>query len=212
MKALLVALLGSSCVSIPDAPRVPAEVLARIEGLPSPAFRAHLSCEPSSGELSVSCEATLDEVRRLLSRSPWFASLDAEPEEASLLLAVEPLERTPRWAHPGHNAGTVLFALVFPVHWKDRAGYRITAALPGGASTARIDTRREGNAVFWGLAPLLNLSRDRSFRGSERRELDRLLAQLLPPGRPGPAVAGRPPRPPESGVELLSPIPRYASS
>lgn len=177
--ALLAWLVASACVSRPD-PRLPPEIAARVEGVPSPRFHAHLSCESSSDDWPGACDEAVSEVRRLLSASPWFDSLETEAEEASLLLSIRPLERTPYWHSPGHNPGAALLALVVPLPWRERAGYRMTATVPGSGRSVDVDTRREPRTITWSLAPLLNLSPDRSFAVSDERELARIHAQLLP--------------------------------
>src|SRR5262245_47496449 len=112
---LLAALLGTACVSVADRPGLPPEIVARIEAAPSPHFRAHLDCEPNQVEYAVSCEKTLAEVKRVLSASPWFDTVEADRDDASLLLSIQPMERSPYWHGPAHSPGGLLLMAVLPL-------------------------------------------------------------------------------------------------
>lgn len=183
----LVALLATGCVSFVEAPRLSPELAERILVAPSPHFRAHLECPPSGTADVRACEAAVAEMKTLLAASPWFDSLEADPAEADLLLTLQPLERTPYWYSPGHSPAGLLLAVVLPLAWEVRSGYRLTAVVPGSGITAEVDTRREDRAVSWSLAPILNLlSRDRALVPSSERELARIHAQLLPLVEAGP--------------------------
>lgn len=177
----LAALLAAGCVSFVEAPRLSPELAERIRVAPSPHFRARLEC-PASGTADVEArEAALTEMKALLAASPWFDSLDADPAEADLLLTLQPLERTPYWYSPGHSPAGLLLALVLPLGWEVRSGYRLTAVVPASGITAEVDTRRADRAISWSLAPILNLlSRDRALRPDSERELARIHARLLP--------------------------------
>ena len=177
----LIALLGTGCVSFAEAPRLPSEVARRILGAPSPHFRAHVECEPSGTACGDTSRETLVEVKKLLSTSAWFDSVEADRAEANLLISVEPLEPTPYTHSPAHYPGALLLALVIPIPWMVNSGYRLTAVVPASGAAVEVDTRRESRAVFWSLAALLNLfSPDRAFFPRSERELAQIHAQLLP--------------------------------
>ncbi len=131
--------------------------------------------------MAAGSQQALEEVKQLLSASPWFDSLEADPAEATLIIFVQPLERTPYWHSPGHSPGAAILALVIPLPWKLKAGYALTVGVPGSAGRVQIDTRREATAVAWSLAPLLNIfGRNLSFGFQPERELAQVHAQLLP--------------------------------
>jgi hypothetical protein len=124
---------------------------------------------------------TLADVKALLSASPWFDSVEAERDAASLLVSVEPIVPTPYHNSPAHSPGMVLVVLVLPVPWDVNRGYRLTAVVPESGASAEIDTRREVRAISWSLAPIVNLvNTDRAFRPGSERELAQIHAQLLP--------------------------------
>ena len=91
----LLAPFATACTSFVEAPRLPADVAARIHAAPSPHFKAHLVFGPGDTGGSAAREETLNEVKHLLSASPWFDTLEADRAEASLLISVEPRERAP---------------------------------------------------------------------------------------------------------------------
>jgi len=120
----LATLLGTGCVSFAEAPRLPSGLAERIRAAPSPHFKAHLECEPSGTAYVDTSQETLAEVKKLLSTSAWFDSVEADPAEANLLISVEPLEPTPYWHSPAHSPGMALLALVLPIGWTVNRGYR----------------------------------------------------------------------------------------
>ncbi len=173
-------------MSIPELPQLPAEVAAHIQTAPSPHFRAHVDCEPTQAEFACSCDETLKEVKQLLSASLWFDSVEVDPSEASLLISVQPLERTPYQYSPAHNPAMLLLMLAIPIPSKVYAGYCMTATVPGTGAMVQVDTRRESTAISWSLAPLLNLLPDRSFNPGIERELTHIQMQLIPLVAPKP--------------------------
>jgi hypothetical protein len=177
---LLLVLAATGCASHPEPPRLSPELDERVRNVPSPHFRALLECDETEDVYSATCDESLAKMRRLLSASPWFDTLDAPRAEADLLLLVRRVELTPYWHYPTHSLGALIVALVIPLGWIERAGYQLTAVVPESGAALEIDTRRDSRAFVWILAPLLNLSPERAFRPSAQRELDLIHAQLLP--------------------------------
>src|SRR5262249_12777896 len=178
--AVVLALLATACVSVADRADVPPEIVARIRSVPSPHFKAHMDYEPQSDDYPGLREKTLSEVRAILAESPWFDTLDADRADASLLLSIQPLERTPYWYSPAHSPGGLILMMFIPVPSEVRAGFALTATVPGSGATVAVDTRRELTEIFWSLAPLLNLLPSRSFGVKTAQEVERIHAQLLP--------------------------------
>ena len=178
--ALLLPLAASACVSRPLLPRLPAEELARIERPLASPQAVHLQCVQSGSRFELACWKAIAEVAKLLALSSWFTTLEASPEEASLVITIYAPVRRPYWSKPAHNPGFLLLSPVIPFWWSEPFGYRMTAWLTASGAEIDIDTTREGTSVMWGLASLLNLSPNWSFLPHPERELHQIQAQLLP--------------------------------
>lgn len=122
----------------------------------------------------------LEGLKELLAQSPWFDTVEADRDGASLLVTLQDAARTPHHHLPGHGPGMLLVALVIPVGWEHWSGHRLTVARPGSEESVDVDTRRASSALVGTLAPLFNFHPDLSFWPSEKRELDQIHAQLLP--------------------------------
>ena len=174
LAALLLALSSLACTSVVQVPPVSPEVLDRIEAVPSPQFRAHVHCGETV--LPIQYEAAMD----LLSRSPWFESLDATQARATIHLSIDSAQQTPYWHRPGHSLAMSIVSLIVPIAYEEKSGFLIRATLPDSGARTEFDTRREWTSFAWGLATLMNVFPGRSFSVSKKRELDHLHAGLLP--------------------------------
>ncbi|TMB15618.1 MAG: hypothetical protein E6J71_18675 [Deltaproteobacteria bacterium] len=178
--ALVLPLAASACFSGPLLPRLPAKELASIERPLGSPQAVHLQCVQSGTEFELRCQQAVAEVAKLLALSSWFTTLEASPEDASLVITIYAPLRRPYWSKPAHNPGFLLLSPVVPFWWSEPFGYRMSARLTASGAAVDINTTREGTSVMWGGAFLLNLSPNRSFLPHPERELHQILAQLLP--------------------------------
>jgi len=178
--ALLLPLAASACFSRPLPPRLPAEELPRLTQPPGTPLAAHLECVQSGGQFEQPCEQAIVEVGKLLALSGWFSTLEASREDAALMITVYAPMRRPYWSTPPHSPALLLLSPVIPFWWSEPFGHRMTARRTASGEEAEIDTTWEGTTVMWGLAPVLNLSPNRSFRSDPERELHLVQLQLLP--------------------------------
>jgi hypothetical protein len=126
------------------------------------------------------CDQAIAEVTSLLAPSNWFSTLEADSDNASLIIAIDAPVRRPYWSKPPHNPAFLLLSPAIPFWWTEPLGYRMTARKVDSGREAQIDTTRDGTSVMWGLAGILNLSRNRSLLPHPERELHQIEAQLLP--------------------------------
>src|SRR5437660_9305098 len=84
--ALVLPLAASACFSGPLLPRLPAKELASIERPLGSPQAVHLQCVQSGTEFELRCQQAVAEVAKLLALSSWFTTLEASPEDASLVI------------------------------------------------------------------------------------------------------------------------------
>lgn len=178
LAGLLLAVLSPGCFSTTLPPRQSPELASRVDRpLPTP-LAVHVDCVPGDDERAITCPMLVPELRKLLAPSPWFETLEADRDEATLILTVH---ATPRLAYPykpAHNPALFLLSPVIPSWWTEPRGFRVTARNVGSGAAAEVDTTHQATTIMWGLAPLLNLLPDRGLRDTER-ERRRMQAQLL---------------------------------
>ena len=173
-------LAASACSSGPLQPRLPPEQRARVERPLAKPLAVRLQCIQRGRKFELRCDEAIADVARLLEPSNWFSTVEAGPDSASLILTIDAPVRRPYWSKPGHNPGFLLLSPAIPFWWTEPLGYRMTARAVDSGQEVEIDTSREGTSVMWGLASILNLSPNRSFRPHPERELHQIEAQLLP--------------------------------
>jgi hypothetical protein len=79
-----------------------------------------------------------------------------------------------------HNPAFFLLSIAMPFWWSEPYGYRLAGRCANAEGAINIDTTRDGIAVMWTFAPLLNLSATRGFREDSQREASHILLQLEP--------------------------------
>jgi hypothetical protein len=108
------------------------------------------------------------------------ADASGSDQNADLILQIIDIPRRPYYTEPSHNPAFVLLSIALPFWWSEEYGYRLSGQCARTGETLNVDTTREGTAVMWSLAPVLNLSPDRGFRENPRREASQILLQLQP--------------------------------
>lgn len=166
----------SGCFSAPILPQ--ANIEDDIPFEPERLQSANIECIEKDEDFALSCERTIEEVALLLEQSGWFSTVYANRDKADLIISVETPVRRPYWSTPGHNPGFFLLSIAIPFWWSQPAGYRIVVTDPQSCRTVEIDTSRTDTIVMWGLAPLLNISPNRSMALSTERESQQIHLQL----------------------------------
>ena len=178
--ALFLVVATWGCSSGPLPPRLPPEQRPRVERALANPLAVRLECVQRGRKFELRCDETIAEVTRLFAPSDWFSTVEADPENASLIITIDAPVRRPYWSKPGHNPAFLLLSPAIPFWWTEPFGYRMTARAVDSGKEVEIDTTREGTSVMWGLASILNLSPNRSFLPHPERELHQIEAQLLP--------------------------------
>jgi hypothetical protein len=112
-----------------------------------------------------------------------FASVaesDESDEKDDLILQIVDVPRRPYFTKPSHNPAFFLLSVALPFWWSEEYGYRLSGECAQTGDRLDIDTTRQGTAVMWILAPMLNLSPTRGFRENPLREASRILLELEP--------------------------------